>query len=440
VTLLLIAGVWLHVPGLNGPRYWQWMWIARPNALAIALAFTLAAAPALLALFVRRRVIAITLVAISVMALQFAAASLTGVSAQRRVTLLISDPANTSYYTAATQVLELKQRRPDIDVFRHFDRFVGFFPLHARTKPLVPVMLYVGLARIFGPATPIAAATLIALLTAASIVALFATVRRLADEETALIAAVIFALMPSLALFFPQLDLVYPLFTCGVLATWPRALQGSRGAAVAFGLVVFAMSLTSYSLLVIGVFCVLLALFRRSLRDVAMASAIAGITILAAYGLFVLATGYPAMATFRAALDQQRRILPLLHRPFPQTIPWDVLDFALGTGWAPLFAAVLFLARRERSELRPLVIAGLLTAPIVMITGLMQSETSRVFVFLMPFVALAAALELAHWQPRARLLVAATMVLVTVSLYANMRFMWELPPRPFRPIPSGAFR
>ena len=111
VTLLLIAGVWLHLPGLNGPPYWPWMWIRRSNAAQIVVLFALAATPALAALFVRRRVAAVALVIVSAIALQFAAASLTGITARQRVTLLISDPANTSYYTAAMQVLELKHRR-----------------------------------------------------------------------------------------------------------------------------------------------------------------------------------------------------------------------------------------------------------------------------------------------------------------------------------------
>jgi hypothetical protein len=439
LTCLFAAGVWLHVDGLNGPDYWEWGWLRLANTGAIVLGFAIAALPALAALFVRNKKVAVALAAISAMSLQFAAASLFGGMPMRmRVTSLVYDAANTSYYTAALQVLELQQRHPEIALVKNYDRSIGFFPMHARTKPLLPVALFVGLLRLFRAEAPLAIAALLALLTGASIVALFAALRRIVDENTALIACVVFALMPSLAIFFPQIDVTYALFTCGVLATWPRALQGSKIAAAIFGLVFFAMSLTSYALLVIGIFCVLLAL--SNVRQALIAGSIALGVFAAAYLVFDLATGYPVLATFQAALRQQREILPFLHRPYPRSIPFDLLDFALGMGWAPLLAALLYVARRERTTVTPIVLAGLLTPPIVALTGLLQAETSRVWIFLMPFVALAAALELVRWRPAGRLLVAASMVVVTIALFANMRFLWPLRPRPFPPIPAAAFR
>jgi len=439
LSCLFAVGVWLHVDGLNGPDYWRWGWLRLPNGGGIALGFAIAAVPALAALFVRNKKAGVVLAALSAMALQFAAASLFGGMPMRmRVTSLIDDAANTSYYTAALQVLDLQQRHPEIALVKNFDRFIGFFPMHARTKPFLPVALFAGLVRWCGPEAPLATAALLALLTAASIVALFAAMRRIVDDDTALIACVLFALMPALTIFFPQIDVTYALFTCGVLATWPRALQGSKIDAAIFGLVFFVISLTSYALLSIGIFCLLLAL--TNLRQAMIAGGIALGVFAAAYLVFDLATGYPALATFQAALEQQRQILPFLHRPFPRSIPFDLLDFALGMGWAPLLAAVLYVARRERSAAMPVVLAGLLTPPIIAVTGLIQAETARVWIFLMPFVALAAALELVRWRPAGRMLVAASMVIVTIALFANMRFLWPLRPRPFPPIPAAAFR
>jgi hypothetical protein len=439
LTCLFAVGVWLHIDGLNGPKYWAWGWLRPSNGGAIALGFAVAAAPALGALFVRRKKAAVALVALSAIALQFAAASLFGgMTARARITSLINDAANTSYYTAALQVLDLQHRHPEIALVKNYDRFLRFFPMHARTKPLLPVVSFVALVRAFGAETPLAAATLLALFTAASVAALFVATRRIVDDDTALITCVLFALMPALALFFPQIDVAYPLFTCGVLATWPRALQGSKINAAAFGLVIFAMSLTSYALLVIGIFCVLLAL--SNLRQSMVAGGIALGVFAAAYLLLDVATGYPALATFQAALQQQREILPFLHRSYPRSIPFDLFDFALGLGCAPLLAALLYVARRERTAATPVVLAGLLTPPIIAVTGLMQAETSRVWIFLMPFVVLGAALELARWRPAGRLLVAASMVVVTIALFTNMEFLRPLRPRPFPPIPAAAFR
>jgi hypothetical protein len=443
LTCAFALAVWLHVAGLNGPSYWLWRWLRRPNAVTIVIAFAVAGAPAVIAqaVFIRRRAIAVLLAMVSAVALQFAALSLGDTPAGERLVLIITDPAASSYFTAATQVHDLQQRQPEVSTVREFDRLLRFFPLHARTKPLLPVAGYLLLLRTFGPWTPIAAAALIALLTAGSIASVFGATRRIAGDEAAVIACCLFALMPALALFFPQLDVLYPLFTCGVLATWPRAVQGSRRDAAAFGLVVFVMTMTSYSLLVLGAFCVLLALFEaaraQSLRNVVIACAIGAAVTVAGYLVLSVATGYRAVRSFVAALAQQQQILPHLHRTYPLTIPFDLLDFALGAGWAPILAALFFVTRRERPAITA---ACLLTPLIVALSGLLQAETARVWIFLLPLVALPAAMEMTKLRPAGRVLVLASMILVSTALYTNMRFTWERPRGLIPRIPAGAFR
>ncbi len=447
VTCLFALTVWLHVPGVNGPPYWPWRWTSRPNVAAIAVAFALAATPAFLALTIasQRRLLAVVLAALSAVALQIAVASLAGVPIEQRLSLIVTDPASMSYYSAALQVNDLQKRQPGVAVVPQFDRLLTFFPLHARTKPLLPVLTYLLLLHAFGNATPVVAGVLIALGTAATVAAMYAAARDVAGEEGAILACVLLALMPAMALFFPQFDIVYAVFTCGLLATWPRALQGSKWAAVSFGGIVFVMTMMSYAMLVLGAFVVLLALFEavrtRTLRNALVACSIAAITVAGAYLLLTAATGYPALATFRAALVQQRLILPHLRRPYPLTIPFDLLDFFLGAGWAPVLAAAAFLARRERTPATNLVIAGLLTPLIVAITGLLQAETARVWIFLMPFLALAAAMEMVRWRPAGRLLVTASMVVVSFALFTNMHFTWARQVVSSLPrIPAGVLR
>jgi len=425
---LFAAGAFLHIPFFNGPEYWPWRWLRRHDALTIAVCFALAAAPALLALRVRHRIGAVALVALSVVAMQATALSCAGLPPLARLTVIVTDPASTSYGNAAMQVVDWQQRAAAAWVPK-FDQFLTYFPMHARTKPLMPVAFYVALLRLFGASTPLAAAVAVAALSVVAVIAVHAAVRGLAGDDAALLAAVLVALMPAPAIFFPQLDVVYPLFSACVLATWPRALHGSIGAAAAFGVTVFAMSLASYSLLVLGAFCVVLAAIEtwraRSLRRAAVAAGTALAVIVVAYAIFDAATGYPALAVFRAALRQQRMIVPFLHRPYPLTVPFDLLDFALGIGWTPVIAAIFFAARRTPSPARGVAIAGLLVPVVVALSGLLQAETARVWIFLMPFVALAAALEMTYWSRAARLLLFGSMIVVTIAVYLNMRFTYE---------------
>lgn len=431
MTALFALAVWLHVPGVNGPPYWLWRWTSRPNVAAIVVTFTLCAVPALLALTAARgrHALAVMLAAMSAVALQIAAASLAGKPIEQRLAVIVTDPATTSYYSAAMQLDDLRVRQPGAALVPHFDRLLSFFPLHARTKPLLPVLTYLLLLQRFGDATPLAIAILIALGTLASVAAMYGAARRIAGEEVAVLACSLLALMPAVAFFFPQFDVVYPIFTCGLILTWPGALQGSRRDAALAGAIVFAMTMMSYAMLVLGAFMVLLAIFEavrtRSARNVLTACGIAAVTILGAYLVLAALTGYPALATFRAALWQQKLILPRLYRPYPLTIPYDLLDFFLGAGWAPLLAAVALIARRERTAATNVVVAGLLTPLVVALAGLLQAETARVWIFLMPFLALPAAMEMARWRPVGRLLVAASMVVVSIALYTNMRFTFE---------------
>src|SRR5476649_1244812 len=135
LTCAFALAVWLHVAGLNGPSYWLWRWLRRPNAVTIVIAFAVAGAPAVIAqaVLIRRRAIAVLLAMVSAVALQFAALSLAGASPRERLVLIITDPASTSYFTAATQVRDLQQRQPEISMAPKFDRLLRFFPLHART-------------------------------------------------------------------------------------------------------------------------------------------------------------------------------------------------------------------------------------------------------------------------------------------------------------------
>jgi hypothetical protein len=107
--------------------------------------------------------------------------------------------------------------------------------------------------------------------------------------------------------------------------------------------------------------------------------------------VLTLTTHYPALAAFESALDAQKWLLSRLRRPYPQSIPFDVIDFCLGLGWVTPALAVMGIAASRRMQMplagRTLLIGGLLTPVAIAAMGLMQAENARVWIFLMPLTA-----------------------------------------------------
>ena len=412
-ALVFAALVVAHVPHVNGPDYWEWTWQRRSDVVIVAIFFLLAAGPALIGYASRK----IVLIALSVIALQFTANEVqTPIRSLTRIDKVAHNQLTTSYFTVAESIVKAN----GIDWLGQYDQLLRLAPQHATTKPPGPVAFYVLLIRAAGSKhAPLVIAIAIALLSACGVVVTWWAVKTIAGEDAGLIAATLLALSPSMTLFFLYLDPVYPIFASAMLGTWYLALErDSRRAAVAFGLILFVTTMTGYTLLVVGLVLGGMTLPFLKRRSTYALAAIAIAVAIACHALFAVATGFNPISAFRTALAMQAYQLPLLHRPWPKTIPFDILDFFLGIGWAPLVPAIFGLKQR-----RSLTIACFATPFIVALTGLIQAETARVWIFMMPLFFVPAALEMEKWAPRERFAAFAAQLVVLVALYANMQFM-----------------
>jgi hypothetical protein len=410
VFAILVFG---HVRYVNGPDYWQWAWQRRGDFLLAAIVLAVAAVPAFIGNVLRN----VALIAVSVIALQFAANAIqVPIRGVERINSVAHDQLTTSYFTVAESIVKAN----GIDWLGQYDQLLRLAPQHATTKPPGPVALYVTLIRVFGPQrAPLAIAIAISLLSACAVIAAWWATKTIAGDDAGLIAATLLALSPSMTLFFLYLDPIYPIFSCALLGTWYLTLEReSRGAAVIFGLLLFLTTMTGYTLLVVGVALGGMTLTRLRRRSTYALAAIAiGVTIVA-HALFALVTGFNPTSAFRTAMAMQAYQLPLLHRPWPKSIPFDILDFLLGCGWAPIVPAILGLKQR-----RSITIACFATPFVVALTGLIQTETARVWIFLLPLLFLPAALEMQTWMRRQRIAVYAAQLIVLIALYTNMVFI-----------------
>ena len=459
-TLVLRALLTNHVDGLNGPDYWDWPWRTM-DGYRLFPAMLAAATPFFLAQYLhRRRSIGSFTVPLLALMLSTLALQLTAVGIQKkpfgfeRITQRVMHPITTSYYTDATSFTSLN------DWLQSFPDSLMSYHTHSRNKPPGPILYYVFLQRIFG-VTPRAAAAgglLVAVLAALSIPACY-TLIKLSTEgnrEAAFFGASFLALCPGLLLFFPQFDQVYPILTCGLIGSWFLTLRGDRlVCSVAYGALLSIVFFVSYSLLVLGFSLSLYAVIFVRERPwqngvIAVKHVFVALgTFAGLYGVFWLFTGFDPVETFRQSLANQAVLAARLDRPYPQSIFFDLTDFALGSGWIGVILTFFFLWRKtvgtnadddaetgaESGESRPmsgsrydpsLVMSLLFLFQIltVAVSGLLRTETARVWIFLLPLLMFPIGNELAGWRFFPRLVVYFCLWFLMSSVLQNMRLIY----------------
>jgi hypothetical protein len=234
----------------------------------------------------------------------------------------------------------------------------------------------------------------------------YATGRVLLGEERARTAGLLCALSPALLLIgVTSADFVYA--AAGMLAAWTLVTRRPW-----LGAIVLALAaLLSWALLAIGAWAVLVAVQRDGWRRAIALAAGCAAAVVALDAALYAGWGYDAIGTLRATHEVYRHSLAEI-RPYwfwvlGSPVAWAVMAGLPIAGWA-LEAA----ARRE-----PVALATVAVVTIAAILGFTKAETERIWLFLVPLAALAAAAAL----PRARL-APAVWVLVAQGLVVELLF------------------
>lgn len=438
LALALVVAVLLvgHVPGINGPWYWEWPW-RRLDPLRVALPMAIAFLPFLLAQLLHARgrlgnTGALALVALTTLGLQAVSIGVQGPSFNlMRIALVVENPIITSYFTDALAFSGLA------DWLGNYPDRMRDFHLHSINKPPGPILYYASFLQWFEvrPAAFFGGIG-VGILAAGCGPASYAFVRGLgAPRDAAFHAASYAALCPGLVLFFPEFDQIFPLLGVALLGSWVLALERDRGRwSACFGVALAAASFTSYSLLVLGAFAFGYALLfcaldpRRPDRVsvVARQAAIGLATAAFLYAALHALTGFDPFATFATAVDNQMRHSATLGRPWPATIPFDLLDFALGTGWLSFLLTGFGLSRlwgRSWQKLDWIVLLCLGQILVVAVGGLIPVETARVWLFMVPLLMLPVGLELSRWSSGGRMMVYVCLWGLTLLTCLNLGFL-----------------
>ena len=135
-----------------------------------------------------------------------------------------------------------------------------------------------------------------------------------------------------------------------------------------------------------------------------------------------LGTGYHPYVTFRHAMATQALINWRPYYPFPLTDPYD---FLLGAGIIalPILLVHLQRLRDTKPTNTALTIIGLATIVTIDLSGLLRGEAARIWIFLLPLLAVPAALELARFSRPWRLSIFVLQWWIVVCLKAKMSFV-----------------
>jgi hypothetical protein len=310
VLLTVVMGVLVsrHAHSVNGPQYWNWSW--RRLGFFPLYATTLATLVPLIVgvmLVERNRIgrrAALGLFMLTTLGMELAAISAQPPYGFQRLIDIVRNPVNTSYYTTATFV-------KDVPVFGH-DSWLYLFPglladefsimVHARFKPPGLMLFYYTLIQLFGdtPRAALIGGLLIAVLATLVVPATYRLIRFFgSDDRAALSGAAFIALSPSLVLFLPQFDQLYPALACVMLIVWAKALQrGGYRWAIAFGALLALGLFLSYIFLIFGLFLAVLCILhmgergRRGVSRVIVQSILAIATVGLLYFFLAVMTGF----------------------------------------------------------------------------------------------------------------------------------------------------
>ncbi|NLF02707.1 MAG: hypothetical protein GX601_17205, partial [Anaerolineales bacterium] len=444
ITLTFSAALALNVsPFLRGPTDWRWVYAApsQPQRLWLPAA-ALVAYLAVACGWVRsangaarprwQRIALFAALLISVPALQLAL-----IAAEH------TDPLRPLFYrtvsAGASGVFSVGSIIEDMSAFlRQYPTLMPTFPVHPQRYPPGLALLFYAARRVFEafpaladgvgshlrqyqchdlvlmrlPNTTIASAVIqmaLPLVSGLTLLPLYGLARHLYDRRTATWVAALYPLVPSFALWSARWEQFYPLLTCVAWYFFYVGLtQSRRWALFASGVVLSISSMLNFSLvsllLPLGLFTLVwLATHRDHLRSAWRGLVTGGLVFLLGLAslwiLYQLAFGTGFVDIWRVSMGYHLG----LERGYWTWLVYHLYDFLvfLGLPLAVLWLVGVIKALRglRRSSVDAYTVSVALGLFLLDLSGTSRGEVARVWLFLTPLVALAAA----HMLVRSRL-------------------------------------
>ena len=446
VTIVLFVLVYQHTPWINGPWYWTWPW-RRLDGFSLYASMFMGFIPFLSAQILYDKKVmslwsSLSLIMISMFCMEVISMGMQSASFDYiRIILIVENPITTSYFTDALNVSNIQQ------FLSSFHENLDSFHLHAKNKPPGFILYYVMMLFLFKEPeiAALAGGIFIGLLATLTIPATYFLTRVLTnDRNAAFNAASYISITPALILFFPEFDQILPILTCLLIGSWVLALEKNKKRySLLFGIVLSASVFMNWALLVLGGFLLMYTFYSliqskgQQYAQIVKHSFTAFMTVLVIYLVLWLVSGYDPIATFLKNLSLQLSMKKELaitlgpsysfYPPYPDTILFDLLDFALGAGWIGVLLVLMFMGRKvhEKKRDHELLVSCfcLLQLFIVAVGGLLASETARLWIFMLPLFLVPVGLELTTFNLSSRIGSFLLVWVLMVVICQNMLFI-----------------
>jgi hypothetical protein len=339
------------------------------------------------------------------------------------LTLAFSSPAVVVYHQFFSPQLGYTGHVPALgaidDFLKTYVDSMPRFTVHAGAHGPGPMLLLAILEKGLGLGR---SGTSLSLLALTAFLPLLTTVlaRPYLGERAARVAGLLVLLSPSYHLYgFVCMDGVFAVCIVSAAILFLRALRAERRswlAAIGFGGLTYVGAMLTFSIAYLGLFgacCGVIAAARKHVAWSRLVSVviISTLTFTALHFLMLASTGFDLWACFRTAhelndlrMGSARRSVS--HYAFGVTGNLVGFLLACGVPTAALWLTRLVAERKERSALTYLALGSAAAIGILLLMGLYQWEVERIWIFLVPLVAVPAArhLETLDWMSGARLL------------------------------------
>jgi hypothetical protein len=306
--------------------------------------------------------------------------------------------ADLEYWSAAERVSD------PIAFVRSYPGVLGRLPMHAQTHPPGGILFFRAVRGAFGPG-PWPAAWAVIAFGVVNAMIVFGWARRVGGPGAARRAAALFVVAPGVVLFTAtSTDAVFAAPLIASMACFDEAIASTSRRSPLWGtlsgLMLGVAGFFTYSVAVAGLFCVIaatVAIWSKP-RAVILAGTGALMGFVVFHAVLWVATGFDPVATFRAALGHSHRIMAgTAHEEWARHAHLSVANlaaFLIGAGLPLVAAAVGRVPTSESGRPHRLAIATALTLLIASCVPAYTLEVERIWIFVVPLVAIVAAVRL----------------------------------------------